>query len=79
MIPCTAFFAHVLRLWNWYLTSDWDALLCSSPLLLSSAAVTDLGRADGGVAGPHAGSLPNWFQPHDAQRQPVVHPVPGSW
>ncbi|XP_050841704.1 solute carrier family 35 member B1 isoform X4 [Serinus canaria] len=42
------------------------------------AAVADPGRAHGGVPGPHEGSLPDRLQPHDAQRQPLVHAVPGG-
>lgn len=38
-----------------------------------AVSVSDVGRPDGCVPGPHEGPLPDERQPHDAQHQRVVH------
>jgi hypothetical protein len=61
---------------------------CGGTLLASSlpaallpfpAHVSDPGWTDRCFPGPYAGSLPNRFQPHDVEHQPLVHVLAWCW
>ena len=54
-------------------------LLTAGCTLSFPALVSHPGWTDRRFPGPHAGSLPNGLEPHDAEHQPLVDIAAGSW
>lgn len=55
-----------------------SGLLTAGRTLSFPVIISDPGWTDGRFPGPHASSLPNRLQPHDAEYQPLVDFAAGS-